>query len=96
VTFTDAQEMHRRYPSTFSAPTQAELDAVRPGDYVLAAFNHIERMWVLVTAVDGDTLAGTLSNQPVEVPRRHGDLVTLEKRHVFDIQTAAAVTEGTS
>jgi hypothetical protein len=88
ATFEDAQRMQRLYPDTFAAPGQAELDSVEAGSYVKVCVEG-ERFWVAVTAVDGDSVTGHVSNdlQRTDVHGlRDGDDVTFEKCHIYDVQ----------
>lgn len=61
-------------PYTFFLPSVEEVQAIEVGDLVKLAFQYEgdiekwggERMWVTVTSIDGDELAGNLSNEPDE------------------------------
>jgi uncharacterized protein YegJ (DUF2314 family) len=96
IKLTDAQEMHRQYPVTFQVPTEAELDAIKPGDCVKAGFIDAtgeERMWVLVLGTEGDRILGTLNNYPVETPMEFGQPVNMERRHVCAIWERDAIAQ---
>ena len=86
--FTDAQEMQRMYPTTFEAPTQAELDAIKKGDIVKV--NHrAERFWNKVTKVNGKFITAKVDNELIcEQPFKCGDKILFEKRHVYAIWTS--------
>ncbi|ENE5752153.1 hypothetical protein ACFLMW_003778 [Salmonella enterica] len=86
--FVDAQAMARRYPSTFSAPSEAELSMITPGTHVKICAGDCERFWVLVTAVTHAGITGTIDNDLVRTAihgLRCDDVVTFEPRHVYDI-----------
>lgn len=87
ATFEDAQRMERLYPDTFAAPDQTELDSVVVGSSVKVCVER-ERFWVAVTAVEGDSVTGRVSNDLVRTAvhgLRDGDSVTFEKRHIFGV-----------
>lgn len=69
----------------------AEIAALVPGRVAKLIFQPTggvrakpERMWVEVTAVDGDSYTGTLANQPVYLPLNHGDPVSFTAAHIID------------
>ena len=68
-------------PYTYYLPSENELLALGPGDMAQIVFRSIppgrewsaERMWVLITATDGEQLTGTLENDAIghaAAPRR--------------------------
>jgi hypothetical protein len=84
-------------PYTFYLPSENELLSVVPGDLVKITFESIppsaewgaERMWVIVTGVDGDVLTGTLDNEPADIPQlKPGDVVRFQRGHIIDIDWA--------
>lgn len=68
-----AQEAHY----SFFLPTENQLLALQPRDLAKLIFRShpagwewgVERMWVTITATDGDTMTGTLENIPADVPQ---------------------------
>jgi hypothetical protein len=81
----DAQEMAKKYPITFEAPTQAVLNRIKKGKHVKVAYNQ-ERFWILVTKVVGDTVIGTVDNDLVlRQDIKYGDLVSVQKNQVYDV-----------
>lgn len=81
-------------PYTYFLPSENEILALAPGDQVKLVFRSIppglkfeaERMWVTITAVDGDRLAGDLDNIPSDMPQiRLGDEVSFQRSDVIDI-----------
>ena len=93
----DPRPTAARAPYTYYLPAENELLAVAPGDLVKIIFESIppsdawdaERMWVIVTAIDGDSLTGTLDNQPRDMPQlKHGDVVHFQRGHIIDIDWA--------
>jgi hypothetical protein len=84
--FVDAQERAKQFPSTFEAPTAADLAQVEPGASVKVCANDTERFWVSVTSVEGEAVTGAVDNDLVctdEHGLRYGDTITFEKRHIF-------------
>jgi uncharacterized protein YegJ (DUF2314 family) len=82
--------LHAENPDTFEIPTEADKAAVTVNDYVKLIFQQSgamsERMWVLVTAVDGDKLRGTLDNDPINiVSLSHGDEVLFGTEHIVAV-----------
>jgi len=84
-------------PYTYYLPSENELLAVAPGDLVKIIFESIppsdewgaERMWVIVTAADGDELTGTLDNNPADMPQlEYGDIVQFRRGYIIDIDWA--------
>ena len=80
-------------PYTFELPSENELLAVAPGDLVKLLFRSIpagewdaERMWVIVTHADGANLAGTLDNDPSDMPQlKAGDRISFDRGRIIDI-----------
>lgn len=85
--FVDAQKMAVKYPSTFKAPSEAELQTLRAGDHVKVCHND-ERFWVLLTDANERTLKGRVNNVLVcRQPFKCGDTVQFERKHVYDTMT---------
>lgn len=96
-TITDPRPIADANPFSFYRPCDARLAAIAPGDHVKAIFaptdedEGTERMWVLVTAADADTLTGTLDNEPFGMTGiALGDVVTLKRTDVIAIETTRA------
>lgn len=86
--------LNREAPDTFRIPSDERKAAVRTGHSVKLAFEldnpphgHPpgERMWVIVTAIEGENLRGFLDNAPVVVPLLPGDEVNFTPDHIIDI-----------
>jgi hypothetical protein len=45
----------------------------------------MERVWTIITAVDGDNITATLDNQPIFIDAFYGDTIHFEKRHIYSI-----------
>ena len=88
---------HEISPNTFWIPSEAEKDAVRPGDLVKLMWEVRglpgERMWVHVTQVKGDRLEGQLSNTPVFVGLDPGARVKFKREHIIDIDVTCECME---
>jgi hypothetical protein len=81
---------HLAYPDTFEIPNEDERLAIEPGAVVRLMFEMKdgwgERMWVNVSSVNKRHLVGTLSNQPLGIPRlTYGDEIKFKRDHVIDI-----------
>lgn len=94
VSIDDPRENAARAPYTYFLPSENELLALAPGDQVkIIVRSHppspewdAERMWFLVTAASGDKLAGTLENQPSDIPQlRPGAALQFHRSDVTDI-----------
>lgn len=90
----DPRPIAAEAPYTYYLPSENELLAVGSGDLVQVVFVSIpsggkfgaERMWVIVTAVDGDALTGTLDNHPIDMPQlKAGDVIRFSRWHIIDI-----------
>ena len=69
-------------------------------DYVKLIFEQkkprgAERMWVQVAEKIGHQYIGTLSNQPVTIRMKLGDMVVFESIHVLDTMTQQQCMAGT-
>lgn len=94
-TLNDAQLMAQANPGKFEAPSQQDLDALKPGDLVKLCFSmdipgrerpSRERMWVIIRGMKGDEIIGELNNEPFEMPGlRCGDVVHFEPRNIYSI-----------
>jgi hypothetical protein len=80
-------DRNKASPESFLLPSDADKAAVGPGDYAKLIFSSddgAERMWVLITARDGDSITGTLSNAPHRaVSVKHGDEVKFGPEHII-------------
>ncbi|PPG98304.1 hypothetical protein C5C00_03895 [Rathayibacter rathayi] len=96
-TLGDGRARHQKHPDSFWAPSDAELELLEPGDVVKLMFEckgrrtygldgcSGERMWVVVTAIDGERFEGTLSNQPaVWNHLEYGDKIKFSAKHITD------------
>ncbi|WP_165185737.1 immunity protein Imm33 domain-containing protein [Caulobacter soli] len=82
-------------PYTFPLPSEAEGQALTPGELVKLMFRSdppgrkwdAERMWVKVTEVSPDGLVGVLDNDPYDMPQlRAGARIAFQAHHVIDIE----------
>jgi hypothetical protein len=83
-------ERNSAYPDSFWIPSEEMKRLITPGMSVKLMFEMkdgwCERMWVDVTAVGPDRLAGVLCNTPEAIPRLEpGDEVKFRREHVIDI-----------
>ncbi len=85
--FVDAQEMHKKNPKTFDAPSEDELNGIEVGDNVKVSCNN-ERFWIQVVSIDGDKIEGAVNNDLIQEANEeltYGTVVTVEKKNVYDI-----------
>ena len=81
---TDAQEMGRKHPDTFEAPTLDELVAIAPGDSVKICVTAArERFWTLVESVQGDMIHATVDNHLDGLDWPPGKMLVFERKHVY-------------
>ena len=87
-------------PNEFTVPDEVDLASLSTGDRVKLMFEHIppskkwgvERMWVAVEMIDGNSLRGTLINRPFEpaAALHAGHIVEFERFHIVGVERAAA------
>lgn len=82
-------------PYTFFLPSPEMIAAVEAGDSVKLIFRGIpasphwgaERMWVTVTEIGPQAWAGTLDNDPDDLPQlKCGDEIRFEPHHIINIE----------
>lgn len=93
----DGVRRNRANPNTFLIPSRAQKGLVVAGDYVKIGFIprggttetvNGERMWVMVTRIEGRKYFGVLHNEPLaffQKDLKYGDAVEFEARHIIDI-----------
>lgn len=84
----DVVAWNAQHPEAFPIPE--DTSGVVPGALVKLVFlpdeGIGERMWVLVTEVDGDRMVGVLDNDPAAIMGLlAGDRIEFERRHVLDL-----------
>ena len=88
--FSNAQLLKDRSPEIFYAPEIEDLRTnAKPGDFVKVCGNgkpgeySAERIWIEITHLDGDTIAGTVSSDPVDHPLKYGDSISVNIDEVY-------------
>jgi hypothetical protein len=91
-TLDNIKERGKEHPYTFYVPSQEAIADIRLQEHVKLFFTGpdresgkilTERMWVLVTEVEGDLFKGTLDNDPAMLDGlSHGDAVTFSAIHI--------------
>ncbi len=72
------------FPETFEVPSDAELRAMKPGDYVKVARNG-ERFWVRLDGYVGRKWHGTVSNDLVlNDDLKLGDSIFFARKNIYD------------
>ena len=87
---TNAQEMARKYPDTFKAPSLVDLDAIRRGDFVKICVVENnkggERFWIKVFERDHVSVTGVVDNVLVSVQSLHlGDEIKVKLTDIYSI-----------
>ena len=85
IFYVNAQEMAKKHPDTFEAPTKEDLDAVKVGDSVKVCANQKERFWVTVTEVNNDDVIGTVDNDLVSVELAYDETIKFKKENIYSI-----------
>ena len=81
--FIDAQEMAKKYPETFEAPSIEELNQIKQDDSVKLCLND-ERFWVKVIEVREDEIIGEVDNQLFEEqPFNLHDIIAFKREHIY-------------
>ena len=91
----DPRPIKANAPYTFFLPTDERLNSIEVGDGVKVIIRSIpqgvdydaERMWVNVTAIDGENFAGILDNEPFDIPQlKPGEIIQFKRFHIIDYQ----------
>jgi hypothetical protein len=82
--FVDAQEMAKRYPAFFEAPSNEQLDSLKIGDIVKVCHNE-ERFWTIIKSIgDDNKITAIVDNDLVcNQPFKCGDEIQFMKCHIF-------------
>lgn len=97
----DGPGRHQEAPYTFLLPHPDYIDALAVGDHAKVGFEYDppgeryggERMWVLITGINGYRFVGTLDNEPEEDIVAYGDTVEFERKHILDVDYAEGKAE---
>lgn len=96
-TLDDPRPIQKAAPYTYFLPSDADLDSLRPDDLAKLIFRShppgpewgAERMWVRITAVEGDVMRGVLDNVPSDMPQlKLGAKIGFRRHHVIDLRPA--------
>lgn len=94
----DPRPLRAEAPYTYYLPSPGLLDTVDVGDEVKLIFRsqpaglkwNSERMWVEVTSVSGENLAGKLDNTPSDIPQlKPGAVIHFQRFHIIDVQSGS-------
>jgi uncharacterized protein YegJ (DUF2314 family) len=89
-TLMNGHEMNKKYPETFEIPSQEKIHSLKEGEHVKLGFEgedgFTERMWVLLTSINGDSFKGTLDNVPFLL-----DCISLNDEVSFNSENILAV-----
>ena len=85
IEFISAQELAKKFPDSFIAPSQVNLDKISEGSLVKVGHNK-ERFWAKVEDVKGDEIIATVDNDLVRIhPFSFGDRIIFQKHHIHNI-----------
>ena len=93
----DPQPIAARAPYTYFLPTRTRLAEIAVGDFVKLIIRGVppgdkydaERMWVIVSTVDGDAMTGALANEPYDIPQlKPGDEIRFRRSDIIDVELA--------
>jgi hypothetical protein len=86
----NAQALKAEHPDSFYAPDLDELrQTVKPGDFLKVCASGApgetfgERFWIEVESVTGDTVTGTVANNPIDHPLKFGDDIETRLDEVY-------------
>ena len=89
-------ERNKKNPDTFHIPSEEEKDKVVVGQHVKLGWETDlesqlsgERMWVIVTSIDGTNYTGTLDNDPAVVPLDVGAVLKFTRDNIISIWEGA-------
>lgn len=87
----DPRPWRLKNPDSFYLPSRTELSNIKVGNSVKLWFDSPissgggERLWAVITAIDGNRLTGTVDNGPHQVPLSFGDIINFRRHHIMDI-----------
>ncbi len=94
-TLMDGNARHAAHPDTFHIPSNAELVALKPGQYVKLGFQEgesTERAWVEVKTINGRHLTGVVNNDLVVMETvKDGDEISFAFHHILGIYHRSAI-----
>lgn len=81
--FVDAQEMAKRHPNSFKAPSKEKLDSLKYGDLVKVCHNE-ERFWTIIKSITDNKITAIVDNDLIcNQPFKCGDEIQFMKCHIF-------------
>ncbi len=83
----NAQEMQRKHPKTFEAPSREELDKLKIDDTVKVACCG-ERFWTIITKINGDNITAIVDNDLLYTDEhgfKYKDVITFIKDNIHSI-----------
>ena len=102
----EGEERQKANPDTFEVPSASEKAGIGVGSFVKVGVilsppvggHEAERIWVKVTARDGEKLRGEFANDPVLIAAVFGDPVEFSPKNVLSIlpQELGKLEEGKS
>jgi uncharacterized protein YegJ (DUF2314 family) len=92
-TLDSGAERYQEAPEMFEIPSEAEREALKPGQLVKLIFRievdgevHVERMWVQIEQAFPEYYVGTLDNKPYCTDEiAHGTRIEFHADHVIQI-----------
>lgn len=98
----DPRPIRESAPYTYYLPSEERLRAADIGDHVQLLFRSVphglkygvERMWVEIQSVDGESLGGKLLNVPFDMPQlKEGAPVRFQRFHMIDVTSDRPLPE---
>jgi len=87
IRFENAQELAKRYPETFGAPSAEDLKSIKVGDFVKVCAGD-ERFWVEVEKMSKGTIYGRVDNNLIRVDVHglaYNSRVRLKPENIYSI-----------
>ena len=91
----DPRPWYLKNPETFYLAPADELNELQIGVPVKLWFQSVlsegggERLWVIITSINGNRLSGTVDNGPHQVPLSFGDVINFRRHHIMGIEWEA-------
>ena len=82
----NAQDMSRLHPDTFTAPSQEQLNELKVGDVVkICVPDPGERFWCTINAVDGQIVTAEVCNMLLQIPWPMGMKLRFHRDCVYEV-----------
>jgi hypothetical protein len=92
----DARALARKYPKTFTVPSEVTLKKLKPGDYVKVARND-ERFWLKLDGYVGRRWHGTVANELLKNRNPdldYGESIFFMRKNIYDAMPRKEMEEA--